>query len=76
MLALKGYYNGKDFISLEKATLKPNQKVIITVLDEYHTPTQDESKPYKEFIGKLSDESYAEIVEALKETEKVDVNEW
>lgn len=35
MLALKGYFNGKEFITLEKAEVKPNQKVIITILDEY-----------------------------------------
>ena len=76
MLSLKGYYNGKNFIPLEKAMIKPNQKVIITVLDEYLTPNQTEDKSYSKFVGKLSDESYLEIVEDLKETEKVDTNEW
>lgn len=31
MLALKGYFNGKEFIPLEKVEAKPNQKVIITL---------------------------------------------
>lgn len=76
MLALKGYYNGKEFVPLEKVNLKPNQKVIITVLDEYLNPDFRPEKPFKKFIGKLSDESYKEITEALKETEKVDIDEW
>lgn len=75
MLALKGFYNGKDYVPLEKVDVKPNQKVIITVLDEYISPN-DKDKPYKKYIGKLNSESYNEIVEALKETEKVDKNEW
>ncbi len=35
MFAIKGYFNGKKFIPLERADLKPNQKVLITILDEY-----------------------------------------
>ena len=35
MLALKGYFNGKEFIPLDKVEARPNQKVIITILDEY-----------------------------------------
>lgn len=34
MLALNGYYNGREFVSLEKVNISPNQRVIITVLDE------------------------------------------
>lgn len=75
MLALKGYYDGKEFVPLEKVNLKPNQKVIITVLDEYINLESD-NKPFKKYIGKLNTESYNEISEALKETEKVDSNEW
>jgi len=75
MLALKGYYNGKEFVPLDKVDIKPNQRVIITVLDEYINEDKTE-KSYKKYVGKLSSESYNEIKEALKETEKVDVNEW
>ena len=35
MLALHGYYDGVVFHSLEKAKILPNQKVIITVMDEF-----------------------------------------
>jgi hypothetical protein len=76
VLALKGYYNGKEYIPLENANVKPNQKVIIMILDEYLKPEDVENKPFRKYVGKLSNESYAEITEALKETEKVDSNEW
>jgi hypothetical protein len=75
MLALNGYFNGKEFVPLDKVDVKPNQRVIITVLDEYIEERKPE-KSYKKYVGKLSTESLNEINEALKETEKVDVNEW
>ena len=73
MQALHGYYNGKEFVPLEKVNIKPNQKVIITILDEY---VSREVKPFKKYIGKLNAASFQEISGALKETEKVDLNEW
>jgi hypothetical protein len=76
MHALKGYYNGKEFIPLEQVNIKANQKVIITVLDEYININQAEEKPYKKYVGKLNDLSFKEVTEALEETEKVDSDEW
>jgi len=76
MLALKGYFNGKEFIPLDKVNLKPNQKVIITVLDEYLSDDDKIEKPYKKYVGKLNAKSFKEICEALEETEKVDSDEW
>ncbi len=76
MLALKGYFNGKEFIPLDKVNLKPNQKVIITVLDEYLSIEDTPEKPYKRYIGRLNTKSFNEISEALKETKKVDSDEW
>ena len=76
MLALKGYYNGKDFLPLEKVNVKTNQKVIITLLDEYVIPEENTDKPYKKYIGKLDSISFNEINKALKDTEGVDTSEW
>lgn len=76
MLALKGYFNGKEFVPLERVKIKRNQKVIITVLDEFVSEKDSQEKPYKKYIGKLSNDNFNEIKEALKETEKVDENEW
>lgn len=35
MLALKGYYDGNEVRTLEKIQAQKNQKLIITVLDEF-----------------------------------------
>ena len=35
MLEIQGYYDGTSIRPLEKLNAKPNQKVIITVMDEF-----------------------------------------
>ena len=35
MLSLRGYYDGTAIQTLEKITAKKNQKLIITILDEF-----------------------------------------
>lgn len=76
MQALKGYYDGRYFKAIDKVNIKKNQKVIITVLEEFIDEGNNQDKAYKKYIGKLSDENYSEIVEAIKDCEKVDENEW
>lgn len=36
-MTIEAYFDGKNFVPLEPASLKPNQKVAITVLDEFLT---------------------------------------
>lgn len=38
MLAIQGYYDGTAIQALEKIDAKPNQRVIITVMDEFVEP--------------------------------------
>ena len=76
MLSLRGYFNGKEFVPIDKVDIKPNQKVIITILDEYFKIEAKPDKSYKKYVGKLSLESFNEISDALKETDKVDIDEW
>jgi len=79
MLAVKGYYDGKEFKALENIKLNKNQKVIITVLDEYIEDKDISSikeKPHKKFLGIWKGNNLKEIEEALKDTEKVDTDEW
>lgn len=77
MMALKGYYNGKTIVPLEKVNnIKENQKVIITVLDEYMNDREVKEKPYKKYIGVLKLDSLKEIEEALKDVERIDEDEW
>ena len=40
MLAVQGYYDGVMIKPLEKINAKPNQRVIITIMDEYVEPTR------------------------------------
>ena len=42
MHSVHGYYNGSAYVALEPVEVKPNQKVIITILDE--------DKPHREKI--------------------------
>ncbi|MGN0729648.1 hypothetical protein [Treponema sp.] len=40
MIAVKGYYDGKNYITEGNITVKPNQRVIITFLDEFEPQKQ------------------------------------
>jgi len=76
MLEINGYYDGKEIVLLDKTAVKPNQKVIVTVLDEFIDIKEKNPKPFRKYVGKLDFTSFNEINEALKDTEKVDFNEW
>ena len=39
MLAVKGYYNGNSYVTEEDVAVKTNQRVIITLLDDF-VPTR------------------------------------
>ena len=34
-MTVQGYYDGAHYVALEQVDIKPNQKVTITVLDEF-----------------------------------------
>ncbi len=51
MRSIHGYYNGSAYVGLEAVDVRPNQKVIITILDE------DEPQREKITLEKL--ESYS-----------------
>ena len=40
MIAIQGYYDGVSIKPLEKIAAKPNQRVIITIMDEFVEPTK------------------------------------
>ena len=64
MVAVQGYYDGMSIKSFEKITAKPNQRVIITIMDEFVEPDIAEEK--KGMRGALS--QYADF--KLQEKEK------
>ncbi len=63
MLAVNGYFDGIAIKPLEKIIAKPNQKVIITIIDELIE--QEEIKPHKSLRGILA--KYADKNLAKKE---------
>lgn len=63
MLAVQGYYDGMAIRPLETITAKPNQKVIITVMDEFVDSSASKSK--KGIRGILS--QYADPALSAKE---------
>lgn len=66
MLALQGYYDGKTIQPLGEFPVKKNQKLIITVLDEFMSETSVKEKQKSARGGALS--KYANPV--LREQEK------
>lgn len=63
MLAVQGYYDGTAIRPLESMNVKPNQKVIITIMDEFVEPVETVSK--KGIRGILTE--YADPVLAEQE---------
>lgn len=64
MLAVQGYFDGVTIKPLEKVIAKPNQRVIITVMDEFVEPPKS---VYKSGVRGIISE-YAN--QALVEKEK------
>lgn len=65
MLALQGYYDGKTIQLLEKINAKKNQRLIITVLDDFisETPKTEKKKTARGSLAEYADPD-------LKEQEK------
>ena len=74
MEAIQAYYNGTVFVPMTPVKVKLNQTAIITILDT--TRVKQKENRYSKFFGALSSESALEFEEALKDTEKVDKDEW
>ena len=74
MKAVKAYYDVQAFIPITPVSAKKNQNAIVTILDDFSDKRN--AKEYLQYAGALSDESYTEIVEILKDTEQVYADEW
>ena len=57
MLALQGYYDGNMDRTMEKIHAKKNQKLIITVLDEFmdESDSKDEKKSARGILAQYAD---------------------
>ena len=65
MLAVHGYFDGAAVRPLEKLDAKPNQRVIITVMDEFIEPLT-ENEQHHSLRGALA--QYADPALAERET--------
>ena len=74
MDTIQAYYNGSVFVPIAPVKAQLNQPALITILEDANVTIN--SNRLLDFFGALSAESYSEIIEALKDTERVDVNEW
>lgn len=72
MLAVNGYYDGTRYVTESNVAVKPNQRVIITYLDEFEKPKRN----LKKYIGKVSKEDSDLISQTVESSRKVDINEW
>ncbi len=56
MLALKGYYDGKTIQPLEEVQAKKNQRLIITILDEFikEIPKEEKKKVARGSLSKYA----------------------
>lgn len=64
MLAVQGYYDGVSIRPLEAITAKPNQRVIITIMDEFVEPAKAE--PQKGMRGVLAQYADPELAKQEK----------
>ena len=61
MQAIQGYYDGTAIRLLEKITAKPNQRVIITIMDEYVEPAETvHTKNMRGVLAQYADPSLRE----------------
>ena len=74
MEAIQAYYDGNAFVPVTPVKVKVNQPAIITVINT--SCDKSDSKNYINLFGALSPDSYKELVEILKDTERVDIDEW
>ncbi|MBQ7168096.1 MAG: hypothetical protein IJR93_14245 [Treponema sp.] len=72
MLAVKAYYDGQNYITDDSVTVKPNQRVIITFLDEFEPPKRN----LKKYVGKINKSDSDLVAKAVEDGRKVDLNDW
>ena len=72
MLAVNGYYDGNGYVTEGNVAVKPNQRVIITYLDEFEKPKRN----LKKYVGKITKEDSDLIAKSVENGRKVDANEW
>ena len=75
MNALQGYTENGKIIPIGNPIIPDGLRVIVTILDDI-TNKRVNSRAYLSYAGALSDESYGEIMDILKDAGQIDANEW
>ncbi len=61
MLTVQGYYDGMTIRPLEKIMAKPNQRVVIMIMDEFVEPAKEaSSKGIRGILAQYADPSLVE----------------
>ena len=75
MLAIHGYYDGTAIRPLEKLNAKPNQRVIITIIDEFIEPeTKPNGNGMRGALAEYADPALIEKEKGAWERAAVDAN--
>lgn len=74
MFCIKNYLitGWKKLYYRSNVLVKPNQRVIITILDEFEPIKRD----LKKYVGAVSKEDSDLISKVVEEGRKVDIDEW
>lgn len=72
MLSVNGYYDGTGYVTEGNVAVRPNQRVIITYLDEFEKPKRN----LKKYVGTISREDSDLISKTVENGRKVDADEW
>lgn len=70
--SVHAYYDGRKYVTQGNVAAKPNQRVIITFLDEFEPPKRN----LKKYVGKISTSDSILISNAVADGRKVDSSEW
>ena len=69
MLAVQGYYDGVTIKPLEDIVAKPNQRIIITIMDEFVEPAETpHKKGMRDVLSQYADPSWR-----IKDSSCIDV---
>jgi hypothetical protein len=74
METIQAYFDGNVFVPITPVKAKLNQLALIIIQETANKKAGDNQ--LNNLFGTLSFENYSEILEVLKDTEKVDVNDW
>jgi len=74
MEAVRAYYDGRVFVPTRPVSVRKNQPAIVTILDEARE--NQTQKALLSLAGILSEEEYQDFQEALRDTERIDIDEW